>query len=106
MRALKGPRPALNRECAARPAAQGSWTLYKPLGREAPENRDERQLLKEAAAFPLQRQHIGLQAAEAHFGRQTLKKISMIWQPRLTQLLISFPSEREERGREQRLQPA
>ena len=106
MCAVKGLRPALNRECAARPAAQGSWTLYKPLGHEAPENRDERQLFKEAAAFPLQRQHIGLQAAEAHFGRQTLKKISMTRQPRLTQLPISFPGERGEQDQEQRLQPA
>ena len=106
MRAVKGLRPALNCECAARPAAQGSWTLYKPLGREAPENRDERQLLEDAAALPLQRQHIGLQAAEARFGRQTLKKISMIWQPLSTQLLISCPSEQEGRGQKQRLQPA
>lgn len=106
MDAAEEPRPAPSQERLARPAAKGSWTLYKPLGREAPEKRDERRLRMTAAAFPLQRQHIGLQAAEAHFGRQTLKKISMIWQPRSTQLLISFPSNREERGREQRLQPA
>ena len=95
MCAVKGLRPALNRECAARPAAQGSWTLYKPSGRKAPENRDERQLLEEAAALPLQRQHIGLQAAEARFGRRNLKKIFMIGQQRSTQLLISCPSEQE-----------
>ena len=106
MGAVKGLRPALNRECAVRPAARGGWALYKPLGHEAPEKRDERRLRQEAAAFPLQRQHIGLQAAEAHFGRRTLKKIFMIWQPRSTQLLISCPSEQEGRGQKQRLQPA
>ena len=106
MDAAEEPRPAPSQERLARPAAKGSWTLYKPLGREAPEKRDERRLRQEAAAFPLQRQHIGLQAAEAHFGRRTLKKIFMIWQPRLTQLLISCPSEQEGRGQKQRLQPA
>ena len=98
MRAVKGPRPALNRECAARPAAQGSWTLYKPLGLEAPENRDERQLLKEAAAFPLQRQHIGRQQAEAPLGRHTLMRTFQTWQQRLKLLQISFLKEQEGLG--------
>ena len=98
MRAVKGPRPALNRECAARPAAQGSWTLYKPLGHKAPENRDERQLFKEAAAFPLQRQHIGRQQAEAPLGRRTLMKTFQTWQQRLKLLQISFLKEQEGLG--------
>ena len=98
MRAVKGPRPALNRECAARPAAQGSWTLYKPLGREAPEKRDERRLRMTAAAFPLQRQHTGRQQAEAPLGRRTLMKTFLTWQQLLKLLQISFPREQEGLG--------
>ena len=67
MVAAEGPLPALSLECEARPAARDSWTLYKPWGQEAPERkREELRPRSATAGFPLQRQHIGRKAAEAH----------------------------------------
>ena len=98
MDAAEEPRPAPSQERLARPAAKGSWTLYKPLGREAPEKRDERRLRMTAAAFPLQRQHIGRQQAEAPLGRRALMKTFQTWQQRLKLLQISFRREQEGLG--------
>ena len=95
MDAAEEPRPAPSQERLARPAAKGSRTLYKPLGREAPEKRDERRLRTKAAAFPLQRQHIGRQPAGAPLGRHTLMKTFQTWQQRLKLLQISFLKEQE-----------
>ena len=93
MDAAEEQRPAPSQERLARPAAKGSWTLYKPLGREAPEKRDERRLRMTAAAFPLQRHHIGRQQAEAPLGRHTLMRTFQTWQQRLRLLQISFLKE-------------
>ena len=98
MDAAEEPRPAPSQERLARPAAKGSWTLYKPLGREAPEKRDERRLRMTAAAFPLQRQHTGRQQAEAPLDRRTLMKTFLTWQQLLKPLQTSFPKEPEGLG--------